>query len=72
MIPFGNGVEIHATLADRYNTILTPEALEFAVSLQREFAIRLKYFHESCDLGVNHLRCGMWMNHLRTVISTGA
>ena len=42
MIPFGNGVEIHATLADRYNTILTPEALEFAVALQREFNGRRK------------------------------
>jgi malate synthase len=42
MTPFGNGVEIHATLADRYNTILTPEALEFAVALHREFNGRRK------------------------------
>ena len=31
------GVEIHATTADKYATILTPEALAFAVTLQREF-----------------------------------
>ena len=42
MTPFGNGVEVHATLADRYNTILTPEALEFAVALHREFNGRRK------------------------------
>ena len=37
MMNFGDGVEIHATLADRYNDILTPEAVGFAVALQREF-----------------------------------
>jgi malate synthase len=37
MMGFGEGVEIHATLADRYNTVLTPEAVAFAVELQREF-----------------------------------
>jgi malate synthase len=37
MMGFGEGVEIHATLADRYNTVLTPEAMAFAVALQREF-----------------------------------
>jgi malate synthase len=31
------GVEIHATLADRYNSILTPKAIDFVVALQREF-----------------------------------
>jgi malate synthase len=35
-------VEIHATVADRYNSILTPEALDFAVALQREFNPRRK------------------------------
>src|ERR1700728_3138009 len=42
MTNFGEGVEIHATLADRYNDILTPEALGFAVALQREFNGRRK------------------------------
>jgi malate synthase len=37
MMGFGEDVEIHATLADRYNTVLTPEAVAFAVALQREF-----------------------------------
>jgi malate synthase len=37
MLGIGEGVEIHATLADRYDTILTPEAVAFAVALQREF-----------------------------------
>jgi malate synthase len=31
------GVELHAPLADKYAAILTPEALAFAVALQREF-----------------------------------
>ena len=31
------GVELHAPLADKYAAILTPEALTFAVALQREF-----------------------------------
>jgi malate synthase len=31
------GVEIHATVAEKYNEILTTEALAFAVALQREF-----------------------------------
>ena len=31
------GVELHATTAAKYDTILTPEALAFAVALQREF-----------------------------------
>src|SRR6201995_1097394 len=31
------GVEIHATTADKYSSILTPEALTFAATLQREF-----------------------------------
>jgi malate synthase len=42
MMNFGEGVEIHATLADRYNDILTPEAVAFAVALQREFNPRRK------------------------------
>jgi malate synthase len=42
MMNFGEGVEIHATLADRYNDILTPEAVGFAVALQREFNGRRK------------------------------
>src|SRR5580698_1707267 len=42
MMNFGEGVEIHATLADRYNDILTPEALGFAATLQREFNGRRK------------------------------
>ncbi len=42
MLNFGEGVEIHATLADRYNEILSPEALAFAVALQREFSSRRK------------------------------
>jgi malate synthase len=42
MTNFGEGVEIHATLADRYNDILTPEALGFVVALQREFNPRRK------------------------------
>jgi malate synthase len=37
MISLPTGVEIHATIADRYNSLLTPEALDFAVSLQRKF-----------------------------------
>ena len=31
------GVEIHATTAEKYEAVLTPEALAFAVALQREF-----------------------------------
>src|SRR5476649_2473912 len=31
------GLELHATTADRYDSILTPEALAFAAALQREF-----------------------------------
>jgi malate synthase len=31
------GLEIHATTADRYDAILTPEALAFTATLQREF-----------------------------------
>jgi len=42
MMNFGEGVEIHATLADRYNDVLTPEAVGFAVMLQREFNGRRK------------------------------
>ena len=42
MLNFGEGVEIHATLADRYNDVLTPEAVGFAVGLQREFNGRRK------------------------------
>ena len=36
------GIEFHAPLADRYAPILTPEALDFLVSLQREFNLRRK------------------------------
>jgi malate synthase len=36
------GVEIHATVAEKYEAILTPEALAFAVALQREFNPRRK------------------------------
>jgi malate synthase len=36
------GLELHATTADRYYTILTPEALAFAAGLQREFNPRRK------------------------------
>lgn len=39
---FGQGVEIHATSAEKYNEILTPKALAFAVALQREFNGRRK------------------------------
>jgi len=42
MFTLPQGVELHATLADRYNTILTPAALEFAVALHREFNGRRK------------------------------
>ena len=36
------GIEFHAPLADRYAPILTPEALDFLVTLQREFNLRRK------------------------------
>ena len=36
------GTAIHATTAERYGRILTPEALEFAVALHREFNPRRK------------------------------
>ncbi|HEX5284508.1 MAG TPA: malate synthase A [Bryocella sp.] len=36
------GTEIHATTADRYSRVLTPEALAFAVTLHREFNPRRK------------------------------
>ncbi len=36
------GVEFHAPLADRYAPILTPEALSFLVTLQRDFNLRRK------------------------------
>lgn len=39
---FGQGVEVHATVAERYNSILSPEAVAFAVALQREFNARRK------------------------------
>ena len=42
MTVLGEGVEIHATVADRYDEILTPEALAFAVMLQRQFNGRRK------------------------------
>jgi len=31
------GVELHATTADKYDVVLTPEALAFVAALQREF-----------------------------------
>ena len=37
MIALANGVELHATTADKYEPILTPEALEFLAALNREF-----------------------------------
>ena len=36
------GTAIHATTADRYDRVLTPEALAFVVALQREFNPRRK------------------------------
>ncbi len=36
-MPVRNGFEVHATTAERYAAVLTPEALEFVVTLQREF-----------------------------------
>jgi malate synthase len=36
------GVELHATTSDRYTSILTPEAIDFLVALQREFNPRRK------------------------------
>lgn len=42
MTPFGDGVEVHATTASKFDTILTPEALAFAVALQRDFNKRRK------------------------------
>jgi malate synthase len=36
------GVEFHAPLADRYALILSPEALDFILTLQREFNLRRK------------------------------
>ncbi|MFC6644328.1 malate synthase A [Granulicella cerasi] len=41
------GVELHATTADKYAEILTPEALEFAVALQREFNATRKQLLEN-------------------------
>jgi malate synthase len=35
-------IEFHATIADRYAPILTPEAIDFLVTLQREFNPRRK------------------------------
>ncbi len=42
MTTLPQGVEIHATTADKYAPLLTPEALAFAVALQREFNPRRK------------------------------
>lgn len=42
MLTFPPGVEIHATTASKFDPILTPEALAFAVTLQREFNSRRK------------------------------
>lgn len=42
MEQFGQGVEVHATVAEKYNEILTPEAMAFTVALQREFNARRK------------------------------
>ena len=42
MTTLPNGVEVHATIADRYEAILTPAALEFAVALHRKFNPRRK------------------------------
>jgi malate synthase len=36
------GVELRAPLSDKFNTVLSPEALSFAVALQREFNPRRK------------------------------
>lgn len=36
------GVELHATTAPKFDSVLTPEALAFAVALQREFNARRK------------------------------
>src|SRR6202789_2344431 len=36
------GLELHATTADRYDSILTPEALAFVATIQREFNPRRK------------------------------
>jgi malate synthase len=42
MMTLPQGVAIHATTADRYARVLTPEALDFAISLHREFNPRRK------------------------------
>jgi malate synthase len=40
MMGLVEGVEIHATVAEKYEAVLTAEALAFAVALQREFGAR--------------------------------
>ena len=42
MVQTSQGVEIHATTASKFDPILTPEALAFAVALQRAFNSRRK------------------------------
>jgi malate synthase len=37
MTTLPTGVALHATTADKYSTVLTPEALDFLTTLQREF-----------------------------------
>lgn len=41
-MPLSPGTQIHATTSDRYNRVLTPEALAFAFALHREFNPRRK------------------------------
>jgi malate synthase len=42
MTDFGDGVEFRAEVSDRFREILTPEAVSFAVGLQRKFNSRRK------------------------------
>ncbi len=42
MNEFGNGVEVRSAISERYAEILTPEAMAFAVGLQRKFNERRK------------------------------
>jgi malate synthase len=51
-------VELHATTSDRYDPILTPEAIAFAVTLQREFNPRRKILLEARTLRQQSIDAG--------------
>lgn len=58
MTPFGEGVEVHATTSSKFDSILTPEAFAFAVTLQRAFNARRKELLAARAVRQAHLDSG--------------